>query len=214
MKKYFSYSEFSCFFWNKDEYYKRYILGEQEEPNEKMKIGKIIHSYLEDNYYPLTKEFKELGLDNKRIVVIKKMLDKIEPKLLPEHEKIIFADLKGINLMAIFDGFDKRGLLDDYKTTDEHKWEQWKVDYNKQMSFYALVYKLCYHKYFRQIRIWELNTIKGTVKHYETARGPRDLKYIEAEILRAIYEIKNLNWWERRLSRKEREMKNQIKMVL
>jgi len=211
------------FYKSKDEYYKQYILGEEiprkpEEQN-KMDVGSAIHAYLEDPKYNLVKKLKELGISGKRLVAIKKGITKAEAKKLPEQEVMIFADLKGIKLLAKIDGFDKKCYnIDDYKTTDAidkyRRWSQWRVDHNEQMSFYALVNKLAYHKYPRVIRILELHTIKGTCKVFETARGPADLKIIEDKIVRCVNELKVCGWWDRRLSRKERETKNQIKMVL
>lgn len=215
MKKYFSPSE--MFLWCKDreQYYDQYILGKPFEPNDKMKAGKIIHSYLADNRYPVVKELKELGFTNKRIVVVRKMLNKIEPKLLPEREKSMGADFKGIRLFGIFDGFDKKNrILAEYKTMDEssRKWYNRDIDRNEQLSFYALIYKLSYFQYFKEIKLYRMNTERGTVQTIHTARGPKDLEYIAEKISKCVDEIKAENLWEKRLSRKERDALNQIKL--
>lgn len=209
----------SLFYRDKDQYYKQYILGESFEPNEKMLLGSVIHAYLEDPKYDLVKKLKELGISGKRLVAIKKAVTKAEVKKLSEQEVIMVAELKGIKLLVKVDGFDKKCYnIDDYKTTDTidkyRRWSQWRADKDEQMSFYALVHRLAYYKYPRVIRILELHTVKGTCKVFETVRGPQDLKLISEKIIRCVNELKMLGWWERRLSRRERETKNQVKMVL
>jgi len=205
MKRYFSYSEYNLWNRNRDEYYRRYILGEEEEPDEKMRLGTIIHRTIEDPRYNWLYELRQMGYKGKQIKNIRKLLDKamlLRPK---ESEVTLTADLEGVKLLAIFDGLDKNErILDEFKTTDNNdSWHQWRVDWDEQLSFYALVYYFSYHKYFREIRLHRINTTTGTIRTFYTIRSLRDVKEIEKKIKKTISEIKEAGWWEKRLSRKE-----------
>lgn len=218
MKRQFSYSEYYLFNRSRDLYYKEYILGEKRESNEKMEIGTAVHEWLADPKYDIIERLKELGIRGDRMLACRKMMDKIEVKRLPESEVSLIAKMKdGTNLIAILDGLkrDDRELAE-YKTTDQldpdKRWKQWHVDNNEQLSVYAFAYKLAYHKFFRMIKLYELHTIKGTCKTFETVRGPKDLKDIQWKLEKCIREIKERGWWEQRKSRKEREQIRQKKL--
>lgn len=216
MAKALSYSEYYLFTHDKEQYYKEYILGEKREPNEKMKLGSAIHEWLDDPKYDIIKELKALGYRGKRLLVIRKMLDKAWAKRLPEQEVIIQAKMRdGTPLLAKIDTMDRENrIFADYKTTDENKRKQFWVDRDEQLSFYAYVYKLVYHKFLKEIRLYELNVVRGTCKTFYTARGPADLKVIEDKIKWCVAGLKARDWWEKRLSQIDRNRLNQQRLEL
>jgi len=216
MKQQFSYSEYYAFTHNRTKYFQEYIKGVKEPPNEKMKLGSAIHEWLDDPKYDIIKVLKEdFKIRGKRLLAIRKMLDKAWAKRLSESEVSIIGTMKdGTKLLAKIDTIDrKERIMADWKTTDESKRQQWWVDRDEQLSFYAFVYKLAYHKFLKEIQLYELNTIKGTCKTFYTARGYLDLKDIEQKIQRCIAEIKRLGWWELRKSRAERDKINQKELL-
>lgn len=206
MKKYFSYSEMRLWLKDKDEYIRQYVEGEERESTPEMILGTIIHNVLENPYHPWIRELEANNMAE-RIPTITKLLGKMAFKRLPDPEFSITAKTKsGVLLFSKFDGFDKKQkLLAEYKTSDRPElWNKRIVDHHKQLSFYAYVYHRTYHSFFREIHLHYLNTAKGTLRTFTTARGIRDLRHIEDIIESVISEMKREGVWERRLSREDK----------
>lgn len=213
MKKYFSYSEFYTWCNDRERYYQTYIEGVETPPNDAMILGSIVHETLENPKKEWIKELKENKM-HKRIGVVRKLLDKMEPKKIGQPEVSMIAKKDDVKLFSIFDGFDKKNrILNEYKTSDKESWTQWRVDFNKQLSFYAWVYYLNCHSYFREMNLYFLDTKKGNVKTFKTIRSRRDIMLIEKEVLKAVDEIKKAGLWEKRLSREDRNKLNQLNLV-
>lgn len=212
MKKFLSYSEYNSYMNYHDSYIDTYILGKdiERKPEEQLKIdlGTAIHKWMADEKYPIMKQCRELGLKNKEIVKMRKLLDKAENKRADEPEVSINAKLGDISLGGFFDGISD-GYLIEYKTSDEDKWFKNRVELDDQLSFYALMYSLTYHQYFKGINLYAMNTTKATCKTFKTARGPRDLAYIKGRIIECVKSMKKENLWDKRLSRAERDAINQ-----
>jgi len=219
MTKALSYSEY--FLWNRSrgEHYKRYILGEQDEPTMEMRLGSLVHKVIEE---PRIKESAFEALDenvpsakarNLKRLIYKAIL--LHPK---ESEKVIRAKLRdsegiyeGVSLLAIFDGYYKKDrVLREFKTTNNsHTWTQHRVNTNDQLSFYAYCYWLNYHKFFRQIELYRLNTEDASIKKYETARGWQDIIHIEQKIKKCVDEMVEAGIWHKRISSYEAKLRRQ-----
>ena len=213
MKQYISYSELALLERDKDEYYRVYIKGEEQEENEAMKVGKIIHKTIEDSRYDWLKELREMGFTAKRLIPIRKALNKLETKKMPEREVGYRAKLNDINLFCVFDGFDKENkAICDYKTSiDGNLWNQKMVDFNKQLSFYALAWHLNTHGFFKEMILYAVDLDRGNVKTFKTARGVKDIFDARRWVEGLVNEIKRAGLWEKRLTREER---SQIKLQI
>ena len=217
MKRNLSYSEFRLFNRNRDEYVRHYVNGFEQEPTPQMVLGSIIHSTIADPRYPWLMELRKLGYEKRKIMIIRKLLDKMATKRSPQGEVGMTATTKsGIKLFSIFDGLDKKDrILYEYKTADyKDAWTQWTVDRHRQLSFYAYVFHLTYHSFFREIRLYFLNTKNATIKTFNTARGIRDIEHIGDEIEKCVEEMKSLGIWEKRLSREDRIRKSMIPLFV
>jgi hypothetical protein len=214
MPKSLSYSELYAWRFEREKWRSKYIEGREEEPNEAQILGKIIHQNIEDEKYPLRMALKQ-QLPNQDPDIIQKLIQRV--KRAPEREfyrkKVMF---KKIPLTFYFDGFDRKNrVLYEYKTTTEAgKWNQFSVDYNEQLSFYALIYRQMFHRYFSDIQLHRLDVLKGTAKVFHTARGRRDLDYIAKKITEAVNEMKSLGLWEKRLTTEERQQLSQKRLDL
>ncbi len=207
-KKYFSWSELSSWCYSQEEYIKQYIDGAPFVPNAKMKLGTIIHAAIEDPKYPwFAKIEDDAELEKVDVQMVQKVLRKLAIKRAEDREVPMTAKTPyGTSLFAIFDGFNREtGVLHEYKTTDKDKWNQALVDEHEQLSFYAYLYRLKFHGYFREMHLHAINVKKGTVTTFRTARGPKDIQYIADKIERVCDEIAQMGLWRKRLSRKERE---------
>ncbi len=215
MKEYISYSEMNLWYRDRAEYYRQYIQGIMKEPEPNQILGKIIHATIANPKYRWVKELKEQGYRGKRMVIIRKLMNGLMTKCPPDSEVGMRAITRdGIKLFAIFDGLDREGrVLYEYKSTDKQMaWMQPRVDRDEQLSFYAYVYHLVFHNYFREIRLIRANTKTGKTKTFYTSRGPKDIEYIADKIRKCVQEMKDNDIWEKRLSSKERSMLSQTKL--
>lgn len=210
MKKYFSYSEMNQWDRDKSAYIRQYVDGVYDPPNQAMELGTIIHATIEDPKFPWLMAIQQKGLDVD-IVSVRKAINKLMRKRGGEREFTMTAKTAfGTSLLAIFDGFQKSGrTLDEYKTSDHDSWNQYRVDTNDQLSFYAYIYHLRFHQFFQEMKLHAVNVKKGTVHTFKTTRGPKDIEYISDKIERICDEIHSAGLWEKRLSRKEREKEKQ-----
>lgn len=218
MKSHISYSELSLWYRDRNEYYRQYIEGIESVPNEGMKVGKIIHSVVDDPRYDWLKELRLMGYNHSQIAPIREAITKLMTKRAPEREVCYRATMKdGTKLFCIFDGLGKPDRkLFEYKTSVESQeyWTQKYVDYHKQLSFYAFAYWLNTHHFFKEINLYYADLAKGNVKTIETARGRRDIDFIQEWIEQGIGQIKSAGLWEKRLSRKEIAEKRNLKLTI
>lgn len=112
-----SWSQISCFEYNKEEWYTRYVLGEKSQPSREMEFGKEVGKKLETDpsYLPMIPRHSKM-----------------------EHEFV--CSFGGIHLVGYADTFcDKTFiLLGEYKT-GKKKWDQKRVDSHGQIDMYLLM---------------------------------------------------------------------------
>lgn len=207
-KSYVSYSEMRAFYWSKDEWYESYIKGKEFETNINVEIGSAVHNWMDDSRFPINKTLLELGVGRRRIFKIRKMLNKAYSKKGKERECPAWAERKdGIKLFGLYDGFDRDSrVLKEYKTSPnaDKVWSQSRADKDEQLSFYAMIYRLTFHSYFKEIQLVAMDTTRGNCKVFYTARGPKDIEYVEERLNNFIRIVKKEGLWLKRLSRKER----------
>ena len=203
--------------WRKDKtlYMKRYVEGEAEEPNEQMKLGTLVHKAIENPTYPWLKEM--VSYPPETIKAVRKILDKEWKLRNGEPETVMRATTQNdIPLIAIFDCFNKaERTLDEYKiTANKFRWNQYRVDVNFQLSFYAYVYYLNFHSYFTEMRLHQLNIATGSVKTFKTVRSKADVETMDRLVHYAVVEMKNAGVWEKRMTKDQRLKKNQLTMTV
>lgn len=217
MKKTVSYSELIDWHYNRERYIKTYINGEPKEYAPEMTLGIQIHNYLESPYYPFVEECKKAGIENKKILQFQKIYPKIP--IDGTHEKSVMVKWNDVTLYSKFDLFrEEEREVFDYKTTNNvDRWNQWNVDTNLQLSFYAFIYHLKYFKYLREVGIVQITLpekgMRSSVRTYRTARGVKDLKEVSDWIISTIQEIKDAGLWEKRLGYKEIKDKQANKLL-
>lgn len=216
MKKYISYSEMRLWDLNQEEYIRRYIKGEEQEPNKEMILGTIIHRTLEDPRYEFQKAMLDAGFNRRKIKTVRTLIDKMVPKLPPEREVKIGAQMAGdIELFSVFDGFDpEQRILYEYKTSENEIWNQRIVNYHQQLDFYAMVYYLKFHSFFREIRLFFLNTKSGNVKTFKTARSIRDINMASYRVQKFYQQMIDRGLWNKRLSREDKALLNNGKLLI
>ena len=152
-----SYSEYNSYVNYRDDWFKRYILGERDEPNKAMKFGTLVHEMLENPKRQWIPESKP-EFSKAQLMTALTLRDKALPKRLKEQEKVLTAEKDGVRLIAIYDTFDPdERIVGDYKTTSNmYRWNQWVVDNDEQLSFYAWVYYLVFRKYLKELQLHRL----------------------------------------------------------
>lgn len=206
-------SELALWRKDKDAHYKRYVLGETEPANDKMKLGTLVHAAIEDEKFPWLEIMTKENYDPAIIKAVRKIMDKADRLRAPEREVGMRATTKsGIPLLAIFDGFNKKEReLDEYKTTDnKFRWNQQRVDVNFQLSFYAYVYNLNFYAFFSEIRLHQLNVATGSVRTFRTVRSRADIDIMDRLVHHAVAEMKTAGVWEKRLSKHDRQNQDQL----
>jgi len=189
--------------------------GIYDPPTEAQQLGSLVHQAIDDPRTPWLKTLREWGWDSERMKPIRKLLTKVHTKRAPEREVSMRAETKsGVKLFSIFDGFDKADrVLYEYKTTGEKKrWTQWKVDTDLQLSFYAYVYWLNTHSFFREIRLYALHVVPGNCETFVTTRSRTDILRIEKIIDQSVVQMQREGIWELRKSRVDKNRENQGKL--
>lgn len=198
-----SYSEMDLFWKDKDDWYKKYVLGIRSPQSQAQKVGSVIHKLLETrDKKSVSADLRQVLLSFKEFKLLLQLLIRAEKLPMTKYaEHKVYATLPGGDrLTAVFDGYDDDlRFLTEYKTgkTDQY-WYQEVVDSNEQISFYALIYYINTKQFFRNIALYALNTKDGLIKSYVTSRGPMDLKLIANKIGDTIDEMKKLDMWEKR----------------
>jgi len=196
-KKCISYSEMTLFYKDKDEYQLRYLLGIPFEPTKPMRYGSIIHDRLAgkiDNE-EMEKQILRIGFMPDKVRIAKELLKNCEPAT----EKKLFAEVDGIKIMGILDGFDEKE-----KRVIEHKtrsgnWSQAEADTHDQLDFYALCVQLNYDG-LPQIQLNSLNTLNGKVLKFETRRTQEQINLMKSKIKKFKEDLISLNWFDKRIS--------------
>lgn len=116
-KRPLSWSQISCFEWNKEVWYKRYILNEKQDENQAMKFGKMIGEKLagDSTFMPAIPRYHI-------------------------YEYKLLGRIGDIHMIGFIDGFDlKKKLLMELKTGK--KWDKKKAETHGQIDLYcALLY--------------------------------------------------------------------------
>ena len=210
-----SWSELSLFEKDPIKHRELYVENKWQPPTEQMQFGSIIHKAIESRTYPWLEELKKLNYDRKKINIARKILTKIDHKRPKESEVFVRTEYEGIPIIGGYDGFDPENReLDEFKTTGQKWfWTQRSVDSHGQLSFYALIYRLRFHGYFREIRLHAITTDRGNIHTYYTNRGPRDIEEIQQRILRCYRGLLANGLWDKRLTRQAR-MKSELPKLL
>ena len=211
-----SWSELSIWEQDPTKHYRMYVQGISDPSTPQQELGSIVHKTIESPNYPWLKEMVSKSRPRHEQVIVRKLLDKIEGKRPKESEVFTVAQTpEGIPLLAIFDGLDKQDrILYEYKTSSGSYWNQKTVDRHGQLTFYAYIYRLTFHQYFKEIQLHRLHTKTGTVKSFYTARGPMDLIEIHGRIKRCYDQLNAQGLWTLRKSKKERLKESQTMLPL
>ena len=210
-----SHSEYWLWVKSKKRWHERYVLGIEEPTSPAAELGKICHSALEKGAsYDWQKALVDSGFEHK-VEIVRLLLGKMAMKTLGDKEEAMSATFKTrsmpepIQLFGFMDGIDKENkILAEYKTSErDEAWNQSIVNHHSQLSFYALMYNINYHSFFSDIQLHYLNTSRGTVETFHTARGPRDIEWMAREIEDMVRYCKRENLWEARISRENRAQK-------
>ena len=119
-KRPLSYSQMSCFAYNKNEWYERYVLGKKGLPNKTMQFGSMVgRRYAEDpTFLPFLPRY-------------------------PVFEQKLLCSYEGIDLIGFIDSFDEvNKKIIELKTGAF--WDEDKVNAHYQLDFYVLCCLLMY----------------------------------------------------------------------
>jgi hypothetical protein len=216
MKKYVSYSELNTWEKNREEYYATYLQGKEFQPNEKMKIGTLIHSVNEHHDYPWIPEARALGFRGKGLQNLRKAISKVQLSAEEgsEAEVAMVAKLDDFMLFIKMDRFHKKNrTFDDLKCTDKPHWQNWQVHQSFQFDFYALTYYLSTHQFLTELRVRECDWKKGNLKTIASTRSYRDILVTQDRVRRIVQEMKDAGIWKLRLSRDDRNKLNQGRLL-
>lgn len=202
-----SWSELHLWETSPEEHHQRYIQGIKSPTTPQQEFGTIIHTTIADRKFPWIKELvvKQRPVQEQHIA--RKILNKIETKRPKESEVFLVAQtFNGIPLVAIFDGLDKENrILIEYKTSGGAYWNQTTVDRHGQLTFYAYVYHLKFHSYFREIQLHRMHTKSGNVKTFYTARGPKDIEDMKNRVQYCYDQLMKQGLWHLRKSNRNQD---------
>lgn len=117
-KRPLSWSSISSFEWNKEDWYKKYILGEKDPETEEMRFGKKFAQSIEDG-----------------TCSVKELMDALQKKKEQKFE-VVF---NGIPMIGYADAFcDEHFKNIDEVKTGVKKWDQKRADQHGQVTLYAL----------------------------------------------------------------------------
>jgi len=215
-----SWSELSLFERDRDAWRRRYIDGVSDAATAEMEFGTLIHGAIENPHLPLVEILTKKGHAISEIQLVRKIMNRLESRRPIASEQVVKAETRtGIPLIAIFDGLNKyHRELDEYKTTtNKDAWKQYQVDTNGQLSFYAYVWKLTMHSYFREMRLhriyYNFKELEYGVSTLYTTRGPADISVMADRIDRAVAAMKMYRLWDKRLTKKQRNALGQKKLI-
>jgi len=185
----------------KEEYYKKYVLGQDDfEVNDKMKFGIAVHKAFEGVDW---QNYAKEELQEKDIEMIKIILNNDIPDI-PEKEVWLgeygkeYTEI-GCKLSGRADGLDvPNDILYEIKTSDYH-WSQWLADRNHALTHYSFLY-YDMHGELPKIKIISCSRKKGTVKIIDTQRHWGHIQPYLADLREMVKQLKKNNWFHLRKS--------------
>jgi hypothetical protein len=192
----YSWSQHSSFLWDKEQWFRGYVLNERSESTPAMEFGKKVGD--------------SLGTPSSMIPQF---------PTLPYKEFEVRADFDGTELVGFFDFYDDDiPMIQENKTsTNKEKWTQESVDSHGQLDMYALLLMLPHkagmngnlapHRSISpkdvRIKLYYIPVVEdgffqyrveGTWQEFETKRTLKDVLRFGAEIKRVRKEMKNYAW--------------------
>lgn len=196
-----SYSEFWVFNNNQDDYYQEYVLGIRPEPSREMVLGSIIHSAFEGKDW--LKELQEKFFTPNYERTIKKLLDEVK---LGEHKKEVWLGKYGeiypetdCPLSGRADGVDTQNHIIYELKTSKSLWTEQRAAEHKQLTWYSFLYWKQYGVYPLHSLV-SMNVENGRHIIFTQSRSKEQIESLCQEIKQVVSELKNLGWWEKRIS--------------
>lgn len=179
-KRPLSWSAISSFEYSPEQWYKKYVLGEEEAPSPQMQFGKEAGEQIAKNpkYIPYLRRGKRF-----------------------EYE--IKATFNKIPLIGFIDSYTPHTDLEEYKT-GERKWDQKRADQHGQIDMYLLLLYLKHKVHPSKVkcrihwlatheagnfRVYYTNTYTPVITVFETKRTMKDLLKFGARINRTVKEM-------------------------
>lgn len=181
IKRPLSYSQLSCWDYNKEEWYKRYIIGQPYKTNSAMNAGNVVgdsigteKSLVPDLVPPGVKEFK------------------------------LTAQIGDIYLIGYADHYcpETKVLHENKTSTNRRKWTQGAVDRHKQLDMYCLMLALTHDTAPEDVEIYlnYIPVIEGqdmkyylpdpvTYRQFETKRTTEQIEAFAKEIQSTVEEM-------------------------
>jgi len=175
-----SWSAISSFEYDKEQWYRKYVLNIQDPPTREMEFGKRFAKAIEDGtpMAPVT------------------VLPRVEEKL-----SVMFGDIPLIGFMDTYD-HDKR-IVGEFKT-GKKAWTQERVDSHGQITMYLLMlyitYKIKpedYTCFLESVQTEErgdfsIGLVQPTVvQHFDTKRTMKDITLFGTRILKTVAEMES-----------------------
>lgn len=210
MIKPLSWSEYSCYKWDPNEYYTQYILGIKPEPSREMILGSIIHEGFEG------KDWKQLLIDNNFTPDYIRTVEQIMKYNLPSIQKEVWLgeygkeyEETGCKIAGRADGIDEETHTIVEIKTGKSFWDEEKVKTHGQLTLYSFLY----WKQFGvipQIMLISFNVNNGKAKTFFIQKTEQEINNICVLIKEVVSELKKRGWWEKRISSKTYETSTNI----
>lgn len=198
-RKYFSYSQYSCFKRSREEYYKQYILNEKRFETREILFGRKIASLLESSLF--TEKYPTF------------------PDI-PHGEKPEFrveTKIRGVPVLSIMDSYSpSTASIFEYKTGRE-EWNQERVNKHAQLTFYSMAVKHHFGNYDPNVILCWLETkliprkevidgieyinenpkdmdidLTGNIKIFTRTIKEKEIVELEEDILKVVGEISKM----------------------
>jgi hypothetical protein len=182
---YLSYSQIRMYWEDPKTYWRNYVLGIRDEPNQPMKWGKIVHRAIAEKDYDYASTISHNGFTSDRIRVLNKVLDEIHKHLqhvVAYEREFNFPNHKPCGILGIMDAITKTGFYE-FKTGSG--WNQKRVDEDDQLTFYSLLWKSATGKPPKIIKLIHISDT-GRITILRTKRTLKDLANIQ-EIIEKTY---------------------------
>jgi hypothetical protein len=135
-----SWSELDLYTRDKEGWYQKYIAGIAEKPSPSMKLGSLIHKYIQTEQFPSEElTVGEIRIFASMLVGLNKMLELngMEKKDIAWEYKAT-ETIDGIPTLGFWDGYcEKKNLIIEIKT-GKANWGQKRANEHGQLAFYAL----------------------------------------------------------------------------
>ena len=194
-----SWSEWYVFYMKGEEaYYKQYIEGIREPPNQKMILGSVIHKMIEDPKYHWKQALNNAYFTSDIVRAVSKIeipnVDINELDLTIEGELPCRAIIDGVDI----DLDDDIVMGYEWKTSSSY-WTQEKSDEHKQITHYCYC---LWKKYKRLIpfRLLSINTKNGKHRSFYTPRTMEQIMAWEQNLIAFRDDLINRGWWDKKIS--------------